>query len=163
MKAFYVLASFSLLSALPAFAGPRCRVDLVNDTNNIVKRLVGEGYTVADACDEAWQMCQEALWDQQAAYPYRDFQCVERDIRPDYPSGRMLEVRCSSHDFQYQRCPVRGGRIADVQLLWQDSNARCREGRTFGAGRGHIWVDQGCRGTFRVWLEGGYGGPIEPL
>lgn len=57
--------------------------------------------------------------------------------------------RCESHDGRYSECPA--NTRAGVQLVRQLSNAPCIEGRSWGYGRGGIWVAQGCRAEFRSY------------
>lgn len=61
-------------------------------------------------------------------------------------------VRCESNDGRYNECPAGPGRyVLDRQL----SRSACIEGRSWGQGRGGLWVDDGCRADFR---RQGYGG-----
>lgn len=55
-------------------------------------------------------------------------------------------VRCESIDGRTRECAIdaRGG----VGLVRQLSKAACIEGRSWGYGRDHIWVSQGCRAEF---------------
>ncbi|HQX92866.1 MAG TPA: DUF3011 domain-containing protein [Thermomonas sp.] len=61
-------------------------------------------------------------------------------------------VRCESDDGRYRECPTGGGR---AMLERQLSRTACIEGRTWGQGRGGVWVDDGCRADFRVQSRGG--------
>lgn len=63
-------------------------------------------------------------------------------------------VRCESNDGRTRECPIDGGRVL---LERQLSRASCIEGRSWGYGRGSVWVAQGCRADFRVIGRGGYG------
>lgn len=56
-------------------------------------------------------------------------------------------TRCESNDGRTRECPTGGGR---VMLARQISRASCIEGRSWGWGRGSVWVSQGCRADFRV-------------
>ena len=65
-------------------------------------------------------------------------------------------INCASQDGGRQFCPAdtRGG----VTMVKQNSSSPCVQGQTWGYdGRG-IWVDRGCRATFRVSAYG-YNGP----
>ncbi|HEY0506323.1 MAG TPA: DUF3011 domain-containing protein [Lysobacter sp.] len=64
-------------------------------------------------------------------------------------------VRCDSNDNRYRQCPIDGGRVA---LVRQYSKSPCIEGRTWGAGRGFVWVNDGCRAEFASGRGGGWGG-----
>ena len=56
-------------------------------------------------------------------------------------------IRCESNDGRTRECPIGGGRVL---LERQLSRASCIEGRSWGYGRGSVWVSQGCRADFRV-------------
>ncbi len=62
------------------------------------------------------------------------------------------QVQCSSERRRYQECPV--GRWPSAQLVQQTSRSECIEGRTWGYGRGVLWVDQGCAGIFESTRSG---------
>ena len=68
-------------------------------------------------------------------------------------SGQV--VRCESMDGRYRECAanVRGG----VRLARQLSGSACIEGRTWGASRAGLWVDDGCRGEFELGYRGNNG------
>jgi hypothetical protein len=107
------------------------------------------------ACIEGrtWGSDREGIW-------------VDRGCRAEfrsvgYAGGRT--IRCESDDGRYRQCSadVRGG----VRLLRQLSDARCTEGRTWGANREGVWVNDGCRAEFETgyrgnngWGLGQYGG-----
>ena len=63
-------------------------------------------------------------------------------------------VRCESNDGRMNRCSVPYGN-GRVVLERQHSRNACIEGRSWGQDRNGIWVDDGCRGDFRI---AGYGG-----
>ena len=56
------------------------------------------------------------------------------------------EVTCESNDNRRKECSIdtRGG----VRIIRQLSNTACIEGRTWGASRNSVWVDDGCRAVF---------------
>jgi len=70
-------------------------------------------------------------------------------------------VTCSSNDNRRNQCATPfSGRPVLVQNL---SGTRCVEGNNWGAGRGYVWVDRGCRARFadsRGNGGGGQGGTI---
>ncbi len=71
-------------------------------------------------------------------------------------------VRCESNNGRYNRCAVPGrGR---PQLVRQISDSPCIEGRSWGAERDGVWVNQGCRGDFASgrggWNSHGIGGRV---
>jgi len=67
-------------------------------------------------------------------------------------------VRCESRDNRTTLCgvDVRGG----VQLVRQESQDNCIQGRTWGTDSRGIWVARGCRGVFAIntgaYSNGGY-------
>lgn len=57
-------------------------------------------------------------------------------------------VTCESRNERYTTCSI--SRASYVTLDRQLSSASCRQGRTWDYNRNQIWVDDGCRATFRV-------------
>ena len=57
-------------------------------------------------------------------------------------------VTCESRDNRYQSCalPYAGYVTLDRKL----SGADCRQGRSWDYDRRNVWVDDGCRASFRV-------------
>jgi len=68
------------------------------------------------------------------------------------------EVTCESRNHGRRDCPMdtRGG----VRLVEQISEARCREGSSWGYDRDSVWVDRGCAGRFSS--RGGASGGSRP-
>ena len=64
---------------------------------------------------------------------------------PGNGSGRI--IACNSLQYQPARCAVDVYRGAD---LVQDISGKCQR-RNWGWDRGGVWVNNGCRGTFRVY------------
>lgn len=69
--------------------------------------------------------------------------------------GDGRTVRCDSNDNRYRQCPIDGRRVS---LVRQYSKSPCVEGRTWGVGRGFVWVNDGCRAEFANGYGGGSGG-----
>lgn len=67
------------------------------------------------------------------------------------PAFADYYLDCSSGGYRYTYCPAdtRFG----VEISEQKSSTPCTLGSTWGYDAGGVWVDGGCRGTFRV-LEG---------
>lgn len=63
--------------------------------------------------------------------------------------GNGQTVRCESQDGRMRRCDARIQR--GVQLIRQLSDTRCVERQNWGWDRRGIWVNNGCRGEFRVY------------
>lgn len=61
----------------------------------------------------------------------------------------VVVLECSSGGMRYNECPV-GGPILSLQLEHKISASACVLGRSFGSAGDRIWVDHGCRATFRV-------------
>ncbi len=72
-------------------------------------------------------------------YSYHDFRTNR---------GRGGEITCSSDDERRHYCET--GRYRSVRLQQQISGSPCIEGQTWGSDANGIWVDRGCRATFRV-------------
>ncbi|MBU8974722.1 DUF3011 domain-containing protein [Lysobacter sp. MMG2] len=72
--------------------------------------------------------------------------------------GAPQTVRCDSNDNRYRQCPIDG---RGARLVRQYSKSACVEGRTWGVGRGFVWVNGGCRAEFASgggWNGGGGNG-----
>lgn len=59
-------------------------------------------------------------------------------------------VSCSSRDQRRAHCHVQVSQKDSVYLINRESRASCLQGRDWGVDRGTIWVDNGCRATFRI-------------
>lgn len=70
--------------------------------------------------------------------------------------GQGGRIECNSQRNGYRECPV-GANWRGARLVRQTSNAQCVEGRTWGYGRGMIWVDRGCAGVFEASRPGSAG------
>lgn len=63
-------------------------------------------------------------------------------------------VTCESRDNRYQSCAL--PRAGYVTLERQLSGAECRQGRSWDYDRREVWVDDGCRASFRVRGSGSH-------
>ncbi len=70
-----------------------------------------------------------------------------RDDDDYYSLTRNLD--CSSINNQYRYC--RAGRVDRAELIRQNSRKACVKGFSWGFDRNGVWVDKGCRATFRVY------------
>ena len=73
----------------------------------------------------------------------------DRDgYRGDNGRGGGQIISCSSDDMHKHYCSAdtRGG----VQLVKQNSDSSCRQGKSWGYDRRGIWVNHGCRADFQV-------------
>ena len=71
---------------------------------------------------------------------------------PHRPPVRTEIVRCDSDFNLFNSCNV-SGQIIDAQLVDQRSNSPCQLGRSWGYDGNRVWVDRGCRASFRVTLR----------
>ncbi len=60
-----------------------------------------------------------------------------------------VKISCKSKNFREKTCSV-DGRIINVRLRKQKSDAACRNGESFGFRGNKLWVDRGCSGEFDV-------------
>lgn len=67
---------------------------------------------------------------------------------------------CDSGDYRYTYCPADTG--YGVELERQRSNTPCVFGESWGYDGGGVWVDRGCRGTFRILSGRSHRPPPEP-
>jgi len=67
---------------------------------------------------------------------------------PASPVIAEQTIRCKSKDREYAYCRVKTHNR--VELVRQNSQTRCRQGRNWGYDRHGVWVDRGCEATFRV-------------
>ena len=67
------------------------------------------------------------------------------------PNYNVEKLNCESQNGQYVECRVYYGTPFDVILERQSSREACVRGRSFGLTRFRaMWVDHGCRGSFKV-------------
>ncbi|MEZ5438205.1 MAG: DUF3011 domain-containing protein [Lysobacteraceae bacterium] len=85
-----------------------------------------------------------------------EFQIGYRDDAYQWPPSqgaggpvRPNEFRCESIDDRKRYCPADIGR-GRAALLEQHSRSSCMFGRTWGFDSRGVWVDRGCRATFRI-------------
>jgi Protein of unknown function (DUF3011) len=65
-------------------------------------------------------------------------------------------IRCESKDFRYRYC--RADTDNRVTMTREMSKRRCRQWNNWGYDKRGVWVDNGCRGEFRVGRSGMSGG-----
>lgn len=97
---------------------------------------------------ESWGYARDSIWVDRGCRA--EFAVT---IRPNDPSQEGIV--CRSAGYRYRRCETSFDIITNVQLVQQESSARCRSGYSYGIDGDGIWVDHGCRGEFTVV---GYGG-----
>ena len=71
------------------------------------------------------------------------------DDRDDHGGYGYGSITCESQDGHYRRCPANIGR-GHVEIERVLSRAECRYGQSWGADRGGVWVDRGCRARFAI-------------
>ena len=91
---------------------------------------------------------------------------VDRGCRADFQVGNSYPggpgpggdtITCESSHNRRNYCPI-GNVNSNVEMIQQLSQAPCTRGSTWGNDGQGIWVDRGCRATFRVSAYG-YNGP----
>lgn len=78
---------------------------------------------------------------------------VSSNYPPPRPGPGPSEqiIQCESINGGYGECFVGGyGDIIDVQMVRQYSQHDCRPGYSYGFNYERVWVDRGCRASFRV-------------
>jgi hypothetical protein len=84
----------------------------------------------------------------------RDDRYDRRDRRDRYDRNRGFRgqdyIRCESRDGRRNSCRIDNFRSRGVRIVDQHSNTTCRYGQNWGYSSNSIWVDDGCRATFRV-------------
>ena len=73
---------------------------------------------------------------------------LEREQR----RGHAVDVHCASHKRRYTECR-QSSRIMRARIISKHSNASCHEGRDWGYRGRTLWVDNGCRATFKLRLR----------
>jgi hypothetical protein len=64
---------------------------------------------------------------------------------------RQSVINCNSIDYQFARCMVNGP-VVSAQITQQLSNSACVLGQTWGYEGNSVWVNQGCKANFVVYL-----------
>jgi hypothetical protein len=67
--------------------------------------------------------------------------------QPDYE-----DLTCASTNYRYNTC-FANSYVTQAQLIRQESGAPCQLGVSWGWNQDGIWVDRGCRGTFRLYYQ----------
>lgn len=92
---------------------------------------------------DSWGMRNDAIW-------------VNRGCRANFNvvvrTNEVRDIVCESHNYRYQACYA-GGWVQQAYVVNKMSNAPCNYGNEWGINRDYIWVDRGCRATFRVEID----------
>lgn len=98
---------------------------------------------------QSWGIDRQGLWvDRGCRGLFADVGRGGFQPGPDW--NRSISLQCRSSRQRYQMCQVDVGRQGSVRLVKQTSDARCREGESWGWNRAGVWVDHGCSGQFVV-------------
>lgn len=62
---------------------------------------------------------------------------------------QQYDILCESYDYNYYQCPV-DGLLVNANIIQKHSNAACNYGSSWGFDNRSVWVNNGCRATFRV-------------
>lgn len=96
--------------------------------------------------NQTWGANNRGVWVSQGCRA--EFRIGGRDADDEDGERRARVVRCESRHGALSECRVD---VADgVRLSKQLSSAPCVAGRSWGHGRGVIWVSQGCRADFVI-------------
>ena len=110
-------------------------------------RLVRQRSTASCKENESWGYDEQGIW-------------VDKGCAGDFtlggghagtePGGTEVgqTLTCASENGRRTQCPA--DTTNGVQLVRQLSEARCKEGSSWGHDKNGIWVDKGCRGEFVV-------------
>lgn len=121
-----------------------CTYKLVDRRANVIEFFEAVSYySQRDACIEARTACRET-----EEY-YYDARCRRVDNSGPGRGTRVENIICNHLSGGRKVCEV-NGRVRDVILLEQHSRAECIEGYSYGRARYGVWVEDGCRGRFRV-------------
>jgi hypothetical protein len=106
-------------------------------------------------CDErrTWGTFRNAVWVSGGCRAV--FTTDRGPVAGGHRPGRD-EVTCESEDGRRAECRI--DTRDRVRLVRQLSNATCREGSSWGVGRGVVWVRDGCRAVFAAGRGGSGGG-----
>lgn len=108
----------------------------------INKYLQSQVYS-PDRCKKAPIVCNNGAW---SPSPFYD-SCVQKTKHTS--TGQV----CNSNDYNYVTCGNFGTAVLSVTKESQQSHSACTSGSSFGMTANHIWVSNGCRGTFTVIWE----------
>jgi hypothetical protein len=100
---------------------------------------------------ESWGYDEEGIWvDKGCGGEFALGRAAEATDAPGESSGQTIS--CASEDGRRKVCAADTNN--GVQLVRQRSDAKCREGSSWGHDARGIWVDKGCAGDFVVKVPG---------
>lgn len=148
-------ATYAQVSAYGA-QGLRCESS--DGRRKLCPADIGKGVTLIrqlsrSVCvrNQTWGTNRRGVWVAQGCRA--EFRIGDRDVGEGDDNRRAHVVRCESPRGALNECRVdaRGG----VRILRQLSSAPCVAERSWGHGRGVIWVSQGCRADFVIGPSAG--------
>ena len=114
-------------------------------------RLVRQRSQAACKEGESWGYDEEGIWvDKGCSGEFTLGRSEASGGAGSEVSGRT--ITCASDDGRRRVCPADTGN--GVQLVRQRSEARCKEGSSWGHDAQGIWVDKGCEADFVVGVPG---------
>lgn len=115
-------------------------------------RLISQDSRASCIEGRTWGFTYDSIWVDQGCRGTFEVMAPRRGGGGGHrPPPRVEFVSCSSTDHRFNSCfPDSGERILHAQLHRQESRTRCVEGTNWGYDYSRVWVDQGCRGTFRL-------------
>jgi hypothetical protein len=114
-------------------------------------RLVRQRSQALCKQDESWGYDEEGIWVDKGCGG--EFTLGRGENGGDAPGeGGSGTITCASGDGRRKVCPANTGN--GVQLVRQRSDAKCKEGSSWGHDNLGIWVDKGCQADFVVGVPG---------
>ena len=105
-------------------------------------RLVRQRSQSACLWGSSWGYDKHGVWVDRGCRA--DFQIGQAGWQPD----QARTIYCASNDMNRKTCSANTSQ--GVRIVRQRSDSDCIYNRTWGYGRGQIWVDRGCRGDFEI-------------
>lgn len=114
-----------------------------------------KGPTTVDYFERSTGMISELAWSDCGNGGGPDVLTISTRATLDAkPAPSAIELQLSSSRSHYSETLVERN-ILSMELVRKDSAAACKQGKSFGFAANKAWVDKGCRGLFKLTLEGG--------
>lgn len=96
-----------------------------------------------------WGHTRSFIWTNKGCYALFEATYASTPSRPPPPIPGQRVVQCGNRNGTAMSCNAFGP-VADVRVLREYSNGRCRFGHGWGKGDGDLWVKHGCFADFEV-------------
>lgn len=135
-----------------------CRVDMARNAEVRLARKLS-----SSSCTQGrdWGYQRDGIWVDHGCRAIFDVYRVGGS--PGYPGGGHppgnvgQEITCESRNNRYQFCRIDVPRRAEIRIVRRLSSSGCVIDKDWGFQGDGVWVNNGCRGVFRVVLDGGPG------